>query len=632
MGETTQDAHTSGAPCTATPEEERALAERMSAAPDSFGAMFTERVRESGSAEAFRSRDASGTWVSQSWAQTGEQVDQVAAGLVALGVQPGDRVAIASGTRLEWIVADLAISCAGAATTTIYPTSTPDDVEHILRDSGSTVVIAEDAAQLDKVRAHWTALPGLAAVVLVDDSAIATNGGDDRILSLTALRQKGSALLAEQPDVVAERTAAVRPDDLATLIYTSGTTGRPKGVRLRHSCWVYEGLAVDATGVLGPDDLHYLWLPLSHSFGKVLLANQLATGFATAVDGDLDALVDNLAVVRPTIMAGAPRIYEKVHARVVTQAQAGGGLKLKIFDWAFGVGRQVSAIRQAGGQPSGLLAAQHALASKLVFSKLKDRFGGRIRYFVSGAAALSQEIGEWFHAADIVILEGYGLTETSAGSFVNRPGHYRFGTVGLPFPGTEVRLASDGEVLLRGPGVMDGYHNLPDETAEVLDDSGWFRTGDIGEITDEGFLRITDRKKDLIKTSGGKYVAPQNLESRFKAICPFASQVVVHGDGRNFVSALITLDEEAILGWAASHQLAGRGYREVVSSPEVHRLVGGYVDQLNATVGRWETIKKFEVLPADLTVEDGDLTPSMKLKRRAVERKYADVLDGFYQG
>ena len=627
MGETTKTAQVRS---TATPEEERRLADRMASAPASFAAMFAERVEASGPAEAFRSRDAAGTWVPQTWQETGHQVAEVAAGLITLGIAPQERVAIASGTRLEWIVADLAIMSAGAATTTIYPTSTPEDVEHILRDSGSRVVIAEDATQLEKVRAHWASLPDLMAVVLVDASAIATDGADDRILSLDALREKGAALLQENPDAVRVRTAAVRGEHLATLIYTSGTTGRPKGVRLRHSSWVYEGLAVDAAKVLTSDDLQYLWLPLSHSFGKVLLASQLATGYATAVDGDLDALVDNLAVVRPTIMAGAPRIYEKVHGRVVTTAEAEGGIKLKIFHWAFGVGRQVSAIRLAGGQPTGLLAVQHRVADKLVFSKLKARFGGRVRYFVSGAAALSKEIGEWFHAADIVILEGYGLTETSAATFVNRPSAYRFGTVGLPFPGTEVRLDTDGEVLVRGPGVMDGYHNLPDATAEVLTDDGWFRTGDIGEITDEGFLRITDRKKDLIKTSGGKYVAPQTLESRFKAICPLASQIVVHGDGRNFVSALITLDADAVTGWAASHGMAGRSYRDVVTSPEVHAMVDGYVQKLNVTLGRWETIKKFEVLPADLTVEDGDLTPSMKLKRRAVEKKYAEVLDDFY--
>jgi long-chain acyl-CoA synthetase len=616
--------------CEAPEDEQRALQASLAAGTASVAAMFLDRVAAMPDREAFRRPDGAGGWTSSTWAQTAEAVQEIAAGLLALGIRAQERVAIAAGTRLEWILADLGVMCAGAATTTVYPSSTPEDVEHILRDSGSRVVVAEDAGQLAKVREHWDALPDLAHVVLIDPAP----GGeqDHRVLTLEALREKGRAHLAEQPEAVTTAARAVRPEHLATLIYTSGTTGRPKGVRLPHSCWVYEGAAIEATGVLTAEDLQYLWLPLSHSFGKVLLSGQLQIGFATAVDGDLDALVENLAVVRPTVMAGAPRIYEKVHGRVVTSTQADGGLKLRIFDWAFGVGRRVSELRLQGREPSGLLAVQHKVADKLVFSKLKARFGGRVRFFISGAAALSQEIGEWFHAAGIVILEGYGLTETSAATFVNRPNGYRFGAVGLPFPGTQVRLDADGEVLVRGPGVMEGYHNLPAETAEVLTEDGWFRTGDVGEITDEGFLRITDRKKDLIKTSGGKYVAPQSIETRFKAVCPYASQIVVHGDGRNFVSALITLDPDAVEGWAAGHGMAGRPYAEVVSSPQCREMVAGYVEQLNATLGRWEAVKKFEVLSRDLTVEDGDLTPSMKLKRRAVERKYADVLDGFYAG
>jgi long-chain acyl-CoA synthetase len=393
---------------------------------------------------------------------------------------------------------------------------------------------------------------------------------------------------------------------------------------------VYTGVAIEATGIMTVEDLQYLWLPLSHVFGKVLLTGQLRIGFPTAVDGDLDRLVDNLAVVRPTVMAGAPRIYEKVHSKVVSGAQTDGGLKLKIFTWALGVGRRVSELRLAGESPRGLLAVQHAIADRLVFSKLRNRFGGRVRYFISGAAPLSREIGEWFHAAGVVILEGYGLTETSAASFVNRPGHYGFGTVGLPLAGTEVRLDDDGEVLLRGPGVMEGYHGRPEETAEVLTPDGWFRTGDIGEIGPDGGLRITDRKKDLIKTSGGKYIAPQAIETRFKAVCPYVSQIVVHGDGRNFVSALVTLDPDAIAGWAAENDLAGRPYAQVVGSPQCRKMVADYIEELNATLGRWETIKKFEVLTSDFTVEDGDLTPSMKLRRRTVEGKFASVLDGFY--
>ncbi|MFP5336191.1 MAG: AMP-dependent synthetase/ligase [Actinomycetes bacterium] len=609
-------------------DERRAYEAAMAAAPASVGAMFLDRVATSAQAEAFRSPDGAGGWTSWTWAQTADAVREVAAGLLSLGVSAQERVAIASGTRIEWVLADLGIMCAGAATTTVYPTSTSEDVEHILRDSGSRVVVAEDAAQLAKVREHWDALPDLAYVVLVDG-----HDGDDRVLTWGQLRQRGQEHLAVAADAVDAAVAGVGEADLATLIYTSGTTGRPKGVRLPHRCWISTALAIEATGILTPEDLQYLWLPLSHSFGKVLLTGQVRIGFPTAVDGDLDRLVDNLAVVRPTVMAGAPRIYEKVHGKVVATTEAEGGAKLKIFTWAMGVGREVSALRLAGREPSGLLAVKHKVADRLVCAKLRNRFGGRIRFFVSGAAALSKEIGEWFHAAGIVILEGYGLTETSAAAFVNRPSRYRFGAVGLPLAWAEVRLdPTDNEVLVRGAGVMDGYHNLPDETAAVMAEDGWFRTGDIGDITPEGMLRITDRKKDLFKTSGGKYVAPSAIESRFKAICPYASQVVVHGDGRNFVSALITLDPDAVAVWAGEHGMDGRAYSDVVTSPECRAMVQDYVNRLNATLGRWETIKKFEVLARELTVEEGDLTPSMKLKRRAVERKYADVLEGFYSG
>ncbi len=357
---------------------------------------------------------------------------------------------------------------------------------------------------------------------------------------------------------------------------------------------------------------------------------QIRIGFASAVDGDLDKIVDNLGVVQPTFMAGAPRIFEKVHARVRTNVKAEGGLKPKIFDWAFGVGHEVSRLRQQGKEPSGLLAVKHRLADKLVFSKVRDRFGGRIRFFISGSAALSRDVAEWFHAAGVIVAEGYGLTETSAATFVNRPADPRFGTVGLPMPGTEVKIADDGEVLIKGPGVMRGFHGLPEETAEMLDDDGWLHTGDIGEVED-GYLRITDRKKDLIKTSGGKYVAPQKIEVIFKAICPYASQIVVHGDTRNYCTALITLDPDAMQTWAEMHGHTGKSYAELVALPEVREMVAGYVDELNQRLERWETIKKFEVLPHDLTVEDGDLTPSMKVKRKAVEKKYMSVLDSMYQ-
>jgi long-chain acyl-CoA synthetase len=591
--------------------------------PASVGRMFLDRVAATPSREAYR-YPSDGGWTSLTWEQTRDRVWDIAAGLLALGVEAEQRVAIASSTRIEWVLADLAIMCAGAATTTVYPTTTPDDVSYILSDSGSRVVFAEDQTQVDKVLEHRADLPDLTAIVVFDGS-----GDGDLVLSLAELEERGRALLAERPTAVDDAVAAVGPEDLATLIYTSGTTGRPKGVRLVHDNWTYEAAAVDMLDLLTPDDVQYLWLPLSHSFGKVLEVLQLRIGFATAIDGNLDRIVDNLGVVKPTFMAGAPRIFEKVRARVMTNVAAEGGIKAKIFGWAFGVGHKVSQLRQQGQEPGGLLARQYALADKLVFHKIRDRLGGRVRFFVSGSAALSREVAEWFHAAGMTILEGYGLTETSAFTAVNLPADTRFGTVGPPAPGTEVKIAADGEVLLKGPGVMRGYHNNPEQTAEVLSDDGWIQTGDIGEL-DRGYIRITDRKKDLIKTSGGKYVAPQKVEGIFKAVSPYASQIVVHGDGRNYCTALITLDPDAMAAWAEQNDMAGTPYEQLVRSPQVRELVQGHVDELNSRLERWETIKKFEILAEDLTVEDGDLTPSLKVKRKAVEKKYADVLDRMY--
>ena len=425
-----------------------------------------------------------------------------------------------------------------------------------------------------------------------------------------------------------DAAGGVGPESLATLIYTSGTTGRPKGVRLVHDNWTYEGKAIQALELLRPDDVQYLWLPLSHSFGKVLLSAQLAVGFASAVDGRIPKLVDNLAVIRPTFMAGAPRIFEKVQHRVIEMA--GGGVKRRVFDRSMDVGRRVAELRRRGGAPTGLLKAEHAVADRLVFGKLRERFGGRLRFFVSGSAALSAEVAEFFHAAGVLILEGYGLTETSAGSFVNVPDRFRFGTVGHPVPGTQVRIADDGEVLVRGPGVMRSYHNLPEETAATLDEDGWLHTGDIGELDDDGFLRITDRKKDLIKTSGGKYVAPQSIEITFKAVCAWASEIVVYGEGRPYCTALVALDSEAITSWAADNKLGHLSFAELAAHEQVRTLIAGDVEEANRRLPRWETIKRFAILPRELTVEEGDVTPSLKLKRRAVAAKYRDLLESLY--
>jgi long-chain acyl-CoA synthetase len=603
-------------------EENYSLLEGRAA---NVGRMFLDRVAESPNREAYRYPVGDGGWRSVTWAQTGDRVRRLAAGLVALGIEPEQRVAIASTTRYEWVLADLAIMCAGAATTTVYPSTVGDDVAYILADSDSRVVFAEDDLQVAKVREHGIELPALTKIVTFTG---ATDG--DQVISLEDLEALGEGLLIRTPGIVDERVEATSGECLATLIYTSGTTGRPKGVRLRHDGWTYEGAAVAATGILDVDDVQFLWLPMAHSFGKVLLTAQLAIGFVTAIDGRVDKIVDNLAVVRPTFMGAAPRIFEKASGRIVTMTRQEGGAKARIFDWAMKVGADVARRRLAGESVPAPLAVQHKIADRLVFAKIRERFGGRLRFFISGAAALSKEVAEWFYAVGILILEGYGLTETSAGSSVNRPDNFKLGTVGLPLPGTEFRVAEDGEILIKGPGVMEGYHGLDELTHDTLGDDGWLHTGDVGEIDADGFVRITDRKKDLFKTSGGKYVAPAIIEGQFKAVCPYASQIVVHGAERNFCVAIITLDPDAMEQWAEHNDMAGRSYSEIVSSPQVRSLVEGYVSELNAKLNRWETIKKFAVLENDLTVESGEMTPSLKVKRKLVEDKYRDHLEKLY--
>jgi len=584
---------------------------------------FLERVQKSPDREAYR-YPVGDAWESVTWRQTGDRVQRIAAGLMSLGIEPEQRVGIASGTRFEWILADLAIMCAGAATTTVYPTTNAEDVTYILSDSECRVVFAEDEEQVRKLTDHKSELPHLEKVVTF------TGGADgDWVVSLDEVEKAGEAYLAEHPGAVEEHAEAIKPDQLATLIYTSGTTGRPKGVRLRHRSWVYEGEAIRSQGILTEDDLQFLWLPMAHSFGKVLLSTQMACGFATAVDGTVEKIVDNLAVVKPTFMGAAPRIFEKAHARIVTMQAAEGGAKEKIFKQAFKVGLQVDQLEREGRSVPLQLRLQHRVFDKLVFSKVRERFGGRVRFFISGAAALNRDIAEWFHAAGITILEGYGLTETAAGSFVNHPQDYRFGTVGPVFPGSEVKLGDGDEVLIKGPGVMEGYHNLPEETSRTLTEDGWLRTGDKGSLDGDGYLRITGRIKELFKTSGGKYVAPPAIESKFKAVCPYASQFMVFGNERNYCVALVTLDPDAIATWAEENEVSG-DYTAIVSSPECRAMVEGYVDELNSHLNRWETIKKFEILDHDLTVESGELTPSMKVKRNVVEDNHQALIDSMY--
>ncbi|KOV63110.1 AMP-dependent synthetase [Streptomyces sp. MMG1121] len=609
--------------------------------PPSVAALFLERVAATPDAEAYRypvppaSGQGPDEWKSLSWAQAAERVYAIAAGLIELGLEPEQRVALASSTRAEWILADLGIMCAGGATTTIYPQTNADESAFILSDSESRVLIAEDAAQAAKAVARRAELPDLTKVVVIDPAGVAT---DDFVTTLAELELRGAAHLEKHPELIEERVGAITKDQLATLIYTSGTTGRPKGVRLPHDNWAYMAKAIAATGLVTIDDVQYLWLPLAHVFGKVLTSGQIEVGHVTAVDGRVDKIIENLPVVQPTYMAAVPRIFEKVYNGVAAKAREGGPAKYKIFQWAADVSREYAKASQDNFRRTGTasvpfgLAAKHKVADTLVYAKLREAFGGRLRACVSGASALAPEIGYFFAGAGIHILEGYGLTESSAASFVNPGEAYRTGTVGKPLPGTEVRIADDGEILLRGPGIMQGYHGLPDKTVEVLESDGWFHTGDIGELSPDGYLRITDRKKDLIKTSGGKYVAPAEVEGQFKGVCPYVSNILVHGADRNYCTALIALDEPTILDWAKENGLEGRSYADVVAAPQTVEMVDGYVQQLNAGLQKWQTIKKFRLLPRDLDVEHGEITPSLKLKRPVVEREYKHLIDEMYAG
>ena len=609
-------------PAAVTPEQLSIINGR----PPSLAHMFFDRVSGSAKREAIRYPDADEKWQSLTWAEVGARVTNLAAGLIASGIEPGQRVGIAANTRYEWVLADLAINAAGAATTTVYPSTGAEDTAYILADSESRIVFAEDDEQVKKLVEQRASLPELVLAVTFEPSAL----GEDWVIGLDELEQRGVEHLADNPTVVQDTVDAITGDSLATLIYTSGTTGKPKGVRLSHDGWVYEAYSMKASGFMSQDDLEYRWLPMAHSFGKVLLSAQLAMGYASAIDGRVPKIVENLGVIKPTFMGAAPRIFEKAYGGVNAMMEKEGGAKLKLFRWAEKVGREHSRAERSGAPISPVLKAQYVLADRLVFSKVRERFGGRIRFFISGSAALSSDIGDWFHAAGMLILEGYGLTETSAGATINRPDAFKLGSVGLPLPGSEVKIAEDGEVLIKGPNIMRGYHNLPDETKAAMLDGGWFASGDIGEIDEDGFLKITDRKKDLFKTSGGKYIAPTHIEGMFKGICPLVSNVLVIGNDRNFCSALIALEEDAATAWAAHHGMSGKSYAEIAASDAMNDEIQKSIDQLNAKLNRWETIKKFAILDRDLSVESGELTPSLKVKRKVVEENFKDTVEGFY--
>jgi long-chain acyl-CoA synthetase len=556
-------------------------------------------------------------WEPVEWSEAAVAVEELANGLLALGVRKGDAFGILGQTNLEWALFDFALAHVGAIGAAIYANSSAKDCEYILDHSEAVGVLVEDDEQLAKIADYRARNPRLEHVLTFAD--------------LDDLRARGREFARAHPGELERTVADVGPDDIFTYIYTSGTTGPPKACMIRHRNYYAMVAAGDEMeDFYTSTDTMLLYLPLAHNFGRLMHLSAPYCGFTLAFLPDPLRAGEALKQVRPTLFPSVPRVYEKVHTAVVTKFDAETGLKRRIVDWALAVGRKASK-RRAEGKPLGpVLAAQHRLADKLVYSKVKEQLGGRMRIAISGGAPLSKEIAEFFHALDLLIVEGYGLTECTTAATVNTPGKFRFGTVGTALPHVELKVADDGEILIKTPTLFAGYYKDEEATREVLAGDGWLRSGDIGHIDEDGFLTITDRKKDIIVTAGGKNVAPQNIENELKA-SKYVSQALVVGDKRPYCVALITLDEPEIVKWAHAHGLKGElGLPQLATDEQVRALVQGIVDRVNAEHSRYEQIKKFSILPRDFTMADNELTPTLKLKRRVCQEHFAADIEALY--
>jgi len=571
-----------------------------------------------GDRPAIRFKDESGKWVDRSFAQVRDVVRSLSLGLIDLGVQKGDKVSILANTRPEWTYFDFAALSAGATVVPIYQTNSPDECQYVLENSDAKVVIVEDEAQLEKVRAVRDRLPKLEHVIRM-------TGTSEDAISVEELSARGAA----HPDSEwEERSSSVTPDDICTFIYTSGTTGPPKGCIISHGNYRAMLDMVHTTAVIEGDDVAYLYLPLAHSFALLIQFGSFDLGATIAYwERDPLKIIPNLAEVKPTYFPSVPRIFEKIYTAATAQAEKAGGLKKAIFDWAVSVGKKVRAKEHAGEEPGFLLQRQYEIADRQVLSKVRALFGGRLRIAATGAAPINPEILRFFDAAGILVLEGWGMTETSTAATISSPEDFKFGTIGKPLPGCEVKIADDGEILVKGPNVFQGYYKNEEATRETIVD-GWLHTGDIGEVDEDGFLKITGRKKDIIITAGGKNITPANLEAEIKQH-PLVSQCVVVGDRRPYLVALVTLDPEELVKFAQEHGLP-EDPEQLASNPEIRAAVQKHVDKINEKFARVEQVKKIEILPRDLSQEGGELTPTMKVKRAVVAEKYEPEIDRLY--
>ena len=583
---------------------------------------FTTVDRHSGLVAAFRSK-VRAEWVAITHKEAAERVQAISIGLRELGIQPGDKVGLISENRPEWALADYACLCSRTTDVPIYPTLTAKQTEYILNDSESVAAFCSTAEQVDKIFEVKGELRGLKHIIVFDSAARRPD-----VITLEELEAKGRKAFSKYPDWKRDALAA-QPDDLATLIYTSGTTGDPKGVMLsHHNIWSNVQAVLQMIPIGGGDECLSM-LPLSHSYERMVDYTLFQAGVIINYAESFDTVAANLGEVKPTVVLSVPRLYEKVYARVLENALSGSAVKRSIFFWAKRAGERWATLSLAGLPIPKGLAIKKKIADKLVFSKLRARTGGRIRFFVSGAAPLSADIAKFFYSAGLPVIEGYGLTESSPVLTLNPLDRIKLGTVGRAIPGVELKIAADGEILARGPNIMQGYYKLPDATKEMLDADGWLHTGDIGELDSDGYLKITDRKKELLKTAGGKYIAPQPIEGMIKRN-KFVANAVLYGDRRKYPIVLIVPNFDNLERWAKERNLSYGSRAELIQLADVQAKVEREVMSMLKELAKFETPKKVLLLENDFTIESGELTPTLKVKRRVVEKRYKDQIDSAY--
>jgi long-chain acyl-CoA synthetase len=590
--------------------------------------MFRSRSAEYADAVRWRAKHGE-TWDEATWRKNQSLVNSVISGLDALGIAAGEAIAIISGTSWEWMVADWGIIGLGGVTVAVYPSTVPATLDFILNDSGTVAIFAENQEQYKKLAAIKAQLPLVRKLILFDDTITALE--DDWVMSFAELSRLSTRTDAEADAFAAEHAAAIKPDDRATLVYTSGTTGRPKGVTLTHQILMAQ-LAANrqVLEIIKPGMVDLLFLPLAHVFGREEHLAGTDRGLTTAIAGSLDTLAESIAEVKPDLFFSVPRIYEKAYATITARVAAGSRVERFIFHWAQSVARKVSLLReQHRPLPTGL-RFQLSVVDKLVFARVRAALGGRVKFAITAAAPLEVEILEFFNGAGVLLLEGWGMTETSGGLTLNRPGNYRFGTVGQVYEGHELLLSDDGEILVRGPCVFTGYHNNLEANAESFTADGWFRTGDIGTVDQQGFLRIVDRKKDLIITAGGKNIAPQAVENTLKKV-PLVSQVAVYGDRKPYLVALVTLDPQSVGSWAAATGITYDSISQIITNPSFRAYFDERFQRANQDLASYETVKYYDILPGDFTTENELLTPTLKIRRRMIYQRYHERFESLYR-